>query len=54
VGIPAGIFLFEVSGMESFSQWKQRWREKLSRGNFEAGIGEETSVPADSSNLSIV
>ncbi|MCI71407.1 hypothetical protein A2U01_0092670, partial [Trifolium medium] len=48
--IPAGITPFEAPKAEIFSPWGRGWRQKLRRGHFGAGIGEDTSVPADSPN----
>jgi hypothetical protein len=48
-----GTDLFGAPEMEIFPPWGRGWREKLPRGDFGAGIGEEASVSVDSSNMSI-
>jgi hypothetical protein len=53
VGILVGIALFGAPGTEVFPLWGWGWREKLPRGDFGAGIREETSISANSLNPSI-
>jgi hypothetical protein len=50
VGISVEIAPFGAPKMGIFSPWGRGWRQNLPRWQFGAGIGEGTSVPADSPN----
>ncbi|MCI92606.1 hypothetical protein A2U01_0113902, partial [Trifolium medium] len=50
--IPVGIAPFGDSKTGIFSPWGWRWRQKLIRRHFGAGIEDEASVPADFPNPS--